>query len=112
MSPSTGVPGLTETPGHGARARGSRDRVRCRCGEASACTVTMSAPASRYQLDRRVDVVDHEVHVERLRGDPLDRLDHRRADREVGHEVPVHHVDVDEVGSAVLDERDLPRQAA
>ena len=50
--------------------------------------------------DRPVDVVDHEVDVERARRDSLEGLDDRRTDREVGHEVAVHDVDVDEVRAA------------
>ena len=44
--------------------------------------------------------LDHQVDVEGTVGEPPERPDHRRAEREVGHEVPVHHVDVDPLGAA------------
>ena len=43
-------------------------------------------------------VVDHEVAVEEEVGVLAERAHHDGPDREVGHEVAVHHVDVDEVG--------------
>src|SRR5689334_24103575 len=39
-------------------------------------------------------VLHHEMDVDRSLGDAPERPDHRRAEREVGHEMPVHHVDV------------------
>ncbi len=62
----------------------------------------MSAPAARYQADGVVGVVDHEVHVEREIRHALERFDDRRTDRQVGHEVPVHDIHVDEVSSRSL----------
>ena len=43
-------------------------------------------------------VVDHQVAVEVQVGARPQALHHRRADREVRHEVAVHHVDVQQVG--------------
>ena len=34
-------------------------------------------------------------------------LDHRRADGQVGHEMPVHHIDVDPVGTGFVDGTNL-----
>src|SRR3970282_2195041 len=42
-------------------------------------------------------VLDHQVHIQRDPGPPVDRLHHQRADGDVGHEVPVHHVHVEQV---------------
>ena len=53
---------------------------------------------------------DHQVYVERLLGDGADRLHHRGADGDVGHEVPVHHVDMDPVGAGGLDCADFIAQ--
>ena len=50
-------------------------------------------------IDRR----DHQMHVERLGGVRAQRLHHRRADGDVGHEMPVHHIDVDPVGAGGVD---------
>ena len=43
-------------------------------------------------------VVDHEVAVEEQLGALAQRAHHDRPDGEVGHEVAVHHVDVEQVG--------------
>ena len=42
---------------------------------------------------------NHQMAVERLVGPAADRLDHRRPERDVGDEMPVHHVEVDPVGA-------------
>ncbi len=42
---------------------------------------------------------DHQMAVERFVGAVADRADHRRAEGDVGHEVPVHHVEMDPVGA-------------
>ena len=58
-------------------------------------------------FDVAIGLLDHQVHVERPRGDALDRAHDRRADRDVRDEVAVHHVDVNEVGAAALGGRDV-----
>ena len=57
-------------------------------------------------IDRR----DHQMHVERLFGVGPQRLHHRRADGDVGHEMAVHHIDMDEIGARRLDRLDLGAQ--
>ena len=42
--------------------------------------------------------LDHEMAVEGLIGTRPQRLDHRRAERDVGDEMPVHHVEMNPVG--------------
>ena len=42
-----------------------------------------------------VRVRDHQMHVKHLIGRLAQRLDHRRADRDIGHKVAVHHVNMD-----------------
>jgi len=42
------------------------------------------------------------MDVERQLGGPSAGFDDRRAHRQVGDEVPVHHVDVDPIGPAVF----------
>ena len=46
---------------------------------------------------------DHEVHVERYGGNPLERTHDRDADRQIRDESPIHDVDVDEVSPTSLD---------
>ena len=58
----------------------------------------VARPGLRIAGRPAVRFLDHEMAVNR-QGRVLDqRLDHRQADREVRHEVPVHHVDVQPVG--------------
>ena len=45
-------------------------------------------------------LLDHQVHIERACGDPLDGADDRLADRDVRDEVAVHDVDMNLVGAA------------
>ena len=47
--------------------------------------------------DERIDRGNHQVNIERLGGVRTQRLNHHRADREVGHEMPVHHIDMNPV---------------
>ena len=54
-------------------------------------------------------VFDHEMDIQMQLGGFANRLDHRRADRQVRDEMPVHHVDVEEVGLGA-DPFDLGRQ--
>ena len=58
-------------------------------------------------LDVAIRVLDHQVHVERPCGDASDRAHHRRTDRDVRDEVPVHHVDVNQVRAATFGRRDI-----
>ena len=46
---------------------------------------------------------DHQMHVEHFLGVAAQRFHHVRADRDVGHEVAVHHVDMDPVGAGRID---------
>src|SRR5699024_7117095 len=58
------------------------------------------APDLRVDGRPRVRVLDHEVGVQRDGRDRPDPLDDRRPEREVGHEVVVHDVDVRHVRGA------------
>ena len=60
---------------------------------------------------RPLRVLDHQVDVEGQPRGLAQRPDDRRADRQVRHEVAVHDVDVDDVGSARFDHRQGVRQA-
>ncbi len=67
-------------------------------------------PCLHEGLDVLIGVGDHQVHVQRNGGHAVHRLHDRRPHRQVRHEVPVHDVDVQQVGSATLDRRDLLAQ--
>ena len=51
--------------------------------------------------DQRVDRADHQMYIERLVAMRPQRLHDGRADCQVGHEMPVHHIDMDPVGTGV-----------
>src|SRR6185503_5865568 len=53
-------------------------------------------------FDIAIWFLDHQVDVERPRRDALDRADHGRPDGDVGDEVAVHDVHVNEVGAAAF----------
>ena len=57
--------------------------------------------------DEGVGVFDHHVAVEGQPGDGAEGLDHGRPEGDVGHEVAVHDVDVEEGGSAAFGRGDL-----
>ncbi len=54
-------------------------------------------------LEEGIDRRDHEMDVERLGAVRPERLHHRRADGQIGHEMAVHDVDVDPVRSRLVD---------
>jgi hypothetical protein len=53
---------------------------------------------------------DHQMHVERFLGDRADCLHHGRADGDIGHEMPVHDVNVDPIGAGGFDCADFIAQ--
>ena len=65
----------------------------------------------RARVDERLDVAigvrDHQVDIERQLGRLAQRLHDRHANRDVGNEVAVHHVDVHLVGAAARGGGDL-----
>ena len=93
---SSGVSGLCTSP-----TRMPCARIRSNSGRgspSSTCTVQESAPAFGEVVEQVARVVDHQVAVEVEVGARAQALHDRCADREVRHEVPVHHVDVQEIG--------------
>ena len=62
-------------------------------------------------LDERIHRRNHQMHVERLFRMRLDRFHDRRADGDIGHEMAVHDIDMDEIGARLLDRLDLGAQA-
>jgi len=65
----------------------------------------------RERLEKPERVHHHEVHVQRKRRELAHRLDQNRTEREVGYELPVHHVDVQEIGARAGDDPDLVLEA-
>ena len=61
--------------------------------------------------DERIDRRDHQMHVERQRGVRAQALQDRRAEADVRHEMPVHHVEMQPVGARRLDRRHLVAQS-
>ena len=66
-------------------------------------------PGLGHGLQEGQRVLDHQVAVQEQVRVLAERRDHRRADRQVRDEMPVHHVDVEEVGLGA-DPFDLGRQ--
>ena len=61
-------------------------------------------------FEKAIDRGDHQVDVEGLGGVRAQRLHDSRADGEVRHEMPVHHVDVDPVRPGGIDSADFLAQ--
>src|SRR6185503_668955 len=55
---------------------------------------------------------NHQMRVNRQLGCMRDCFHHRQADCNVGHEAPVHHVNVKQGSASALDELDLFAEAA
>ena len=53
----------------------------------------------------------HQVDIDRFCRRLAHRGDHHRADREVGNEPPIHHIDMDPVGAGAVDRAHLVGQA-
>ncbi len=60
-------------------------------------------------FEDRIAGRDHQMHVENLLAVRAQRLHHVRPDGDVGHEMPVHHVHMDPVGSGGLRPHGFPR---
>ena len=77
------------------------------CGLLSGWTVTLFAPAADEGLDEVVGGRGHQVGVEGDLGVFAHAGDDGRTEGEVGDEVAVHDVQVEEVGAGVLDVADF-----
>ena len=71
----------------------------------AAALARLAAPCSRRHGT-------HQVAVQGLVGHGAQGIDNQRADGDVGHEAPVHHVDVDPVAPGIINGLDLRRGAA
>src|SRR6186713_107772 len=64
----------------------------------------------RKRFEIAIRLADHQVHVERQGRGLFQRGDYGNANRDVRHEVPVHHIHMNLVGAATLHLRDLVGQ--
>ena len=55
----------------------------------------------------RLRRIDHQMDIEDFLGARPDALDHRWPERQIGHEMTVHDVDMDIIASGVVDGLDL-----
>ena len=65
---------------------------------------------TREVLDVAVGTVDHEMHVHRAGGHTPHRVGDKGPYRDVGHEMPVHDVDVDPLRAGLVDRAHLASQ--
>ncbi len=104
-SVASDVPGLIATPGEAPRALDElREPVEVRLG----LDVDRDPRRARVEIlvERPERLLDHQVDVEGDLRVPAKRAQDQGADGEVRHEVPVHHVEMDEVRPAPLAGRD------
>ena len=64
-------------------------------------------PRIGKRLDEVVWIVDHHVAVDRQLRHLAQRFQHRRPDRQVGHKMPIHHIEVYDGTAARLGSLDL-----
>ena len=102
-----GVDGTIATAAAAPRSSRIIPSVRCRWVVDSACTIRRRQPASTNRCGQDLRREDHQVGLER-HGHPLThRGDDVGAERQVGDELSVHHVPLDEVDAGVLERDDL-----
>jgi len=92
------------------------------CADLLECSVKVRAglgvhgdhvrPGVSKRLNIFLGLDDHEMDVDRLSGRSANRFDDQRADRDVGHETTVHDVDVDPIGSRLVDRLDFSLKTA
>ena len=96
-------------------ARAPSSRIRCAIAGKSrkprACTEIELAPAFDECFEVARGLRNHQMRIERQPGYLAHRFQHRHADREVRHEMPVHHVEMNQVGAGLFDPANLFAQA-
>src|SRR5689334_25157600 len=70
----------------------------------------MVGPGISERRDERIDRLDHQVHVERQSAMWTEALQDRRTEADVRHEMAVHDVEMQPIGSGGLDRRNLLAQ--
>src|SRR5215510_14997711 len=69
------------------------------------------APCLDKRWQEHVRLLDHEVDIERQIRHCVEGFDDRRPDGEIGHKVPVHDINVNQVSASGFDPADLFSQA-
>ncbi len=102
----SGVDGLSDTP-----ARLPSARIACsersRCGPASRVHGDDVGASLRKGREIGIGRRDHQMTIEDLRRRPADCLHHRRPERDVRHEMSIHHIEMDPVGPGGIDRAHL-----
>ena len=62
----------------------------------------MIGPGPGEGLEIGINGSDHQMHVEAFLRHWPDGLDDRHTERDIGHEMPVHHVDMNPVGAPLI----------
>ena len=86
-----------------------RPRVRWRVRDGFDVDGDPAGAGCRKRLHEVVGVRHHQVDVQRQLGEPAHRRAQARPERQVGHEVSVHDVEVQQVGPGGLDGAHLVR---
>ena len=68
-------------------------------------------PGAGESLDVEIRPLDHQMDIQEQTAQPVDCLHDQGTDRQVGNEVPVHHVQVEQSRPARLGRGDLVGQA-
>ena len=58
-------------------------------------------------IDLLLRIRDHEVHIDGEIGYGAELLDERYADCKVGYEMPIHHIDMNDIGSRFFEHADI-----
>ena len=98
----SGVAGLSDTP---ARLPERADRLQRAVEMRAGLGMHGDDVGARFGERREVGIGrrDHQMAVEDLRRRAADRLDDRRPEGDVRHEMPIHHVEMDPVGARGVD---------
>ncbi len=64
----------------------------------------------RERLNKLVRILDHHVAVDRQPGHLAQRFQHRSPNRQIGHKMPIHNVEVDDSSATRLGSLNLIRQ--
>ena len=80
-------------------------------GEGDA-TIGLVGAGSDETLSINIRLLDHQVHVQRQFRRLAKGCDHVRAERDVRHEMPVHHITVQPVAAGLFDALGLVREMA
>ena len=58
-------------------------------------------------LDIALGFFDHQMAIHHFIGEGLDGLEHRKSEGDVGHKTAIHHIHMDPIGFAFMQELDV-----